>query len=154
MSEEENQRLKELHQELLAFAKNKNNSMEEAYKLNSLFEEPIIISGTRTDLDLGILESKFVLHNHPNNESFSDIDIAYFLSKTRVKYISLVKHNGEVEIIEKTEFFDLRKAFVEFKRSEEKNKNKFAGNIQKRYNLIIKDFLKKSGKTGINYIRR
>ncbi|WP_294685716.1 minor capsid protein [uncultured Finegoldia sp.] len=149
LSKEENSKITELHKSLLEFARDKNESMEVAYKMNSLFEKPDIILGTKTDLNLGHNETKFVFHNHPNNEFFSDKDILYFLSSENIKFISIIKHDGSINILEKTGDFDLKKSVIEFKRSEQKYKDKFAKDTQKRYNLIVEHFLKKEVKTGI-----
>lgn len=149
LSKEENSKITELHKSLLEFARDKNESMKVAYKMNSLFEKPDIILGTKTDLNLGHNETKFVFHNHPNNEFFSDKDILYFLSSENIKFISIIKHDGSINILEKTGNFDLKKSAIEFKRSEQKYKDKFAKDTQKRYNLIVKHFLKKEVKTGI-----
>ncbi|MEE0808368.1 MAG: hypothetical protein U0L84_03305, partial [Acutalibacteraceae bacterium] len=49
----------------------------------------------------------FVMHNHPRNGSFSDRDISFFLSNDNVKSFSIVKNSGSIEILTKTDKFDI-----------------------------------------------
>ncbi|MCD8050027.1 MAG: hypothetical protein LUG52_10660, partial [Clostridia bacterium] len=58
-----------------------------------------------------------VLHNHPRNSSYSTTDMQFVLSNRSVKTITIVKNNGAVETLTKTENFDEQKAITELKRA-------------------------------------
>lgn len=150
LSKKENEKLNEYNKVLLKEARDNNESMEVAYKFNDFDGKVGKIYGSVTELDMGRYPSKYVLHNHPNNEPFSTKDLSYFFNNNKIKYMGMVKHNGEVEILIKRESYDLRKSIVEFKRSEIRYENKFANNEQKRYNKVVKDFLKNQRKQGLN----
>lgn len=150
LSEEENKKLKDIHKELLTIAKNENESKEVAFKMNSLYEKPTVVFGTGTELDLGFSETKFVFHNHPNNEWFSNKDLAYFVTHKKTQFIGMIKNNGKAYFLEKTEEFDFEKYFIIYNRGVKKYKQLIANNQQLGYNKVV-DYTLKNFK-GINII--
>lgn len=76
------------------------------------FEEKIY--GTESELDLGSFDYKYVLHNHPNNEFFSNKDLAYFATHPKTKLMGIVKHNGDILYLEKSKDFNFKKYYTEY----------------------------------------
>lgn len=138
------------HKELLQFAKNNNDSKECAFicenDLSSHAEEIGLDDSLefKNNTCLSMLYNRpnlFVMHNHPRNSSFSDRDISFFLSNDNIKSISIVKNTGAVEVLTKTEKFDiiilkknLRRAF----------KNNIKQHTDFEINKAIDEFLTKS----------
>ena len=56
------------------------------------------------------------MHNHPRNSSYSDRDVRFVINNDNVKCLSIVKNNGRVETLTKTDKYDKNKAITEFKR--------------------------------------
>lgn len=80
--------------------------------------------GTDDSLDFGnelFGIDLFVMHNHPRNSSYSDTDIAFFLSNDSVKSLSIVKNNGKVEVLTKSEKYDKMRLINSFKRCYKKH---------------------------------
>ena len=80
--------------------------------------------GTDDKLDFGgglYGKDLFVMHNHPRNSSYSDTDIAFFLSNDTVKSLSIVKNNGKVEVLTKSEKYDKMELMNSFKRCYKKH---------------------------------
>lgn len=100
------------------------------------------VYGDKSSLDLGAENKKFILHNHPNNEFFSNQDLAYFTTH-KVEYMSIVKHNGDVSIIQKTNYFDYKKTAIFYNRLIKKYKNLIVGNETIGYNKVIQKLIEK-----------
>ena len=62
----------------------------------------------------------FVMHNHPRNSSFSDTDIAFLLGTDNVKTLSVIKNNGLLEVLTKTQHFNKNELILDFKRQYKK----------------------------------
>lgn len=104
------------HRELLMYARDNNDSKECAF----IFEKDLSAYGKDMggERDLKFTNSEcvyllrnrpslFVMHNHPRNSSFSGRDIRFFIENENVKYLSIVKNNGNVEILTKKDSFDI-----------------------------------------------
>ena len=52
----------------------------------------------------------FVMHNHPRNSSFSDRDIRFIISDENIKTISIIKNNGNAEILSKSNVYNSQNA--------------------------------------------
>ena len=135
-------KLQALHKELLEYARDNNNSEEVAFLVNSKFEKFDVIKGDIESLDLTGKSAKYILHNHPNNSSFSMNDIV-FLTDNKSDFISVVKNNGSVELLEITDF-DRRKFTTEIKRLRRKYQKDIANDLENGYNKIAKELLLKS----------
>lgn len=140
-------KLQALHKELLEYARDNNNSEEVAFLVNSNFEKFDVIKGDIESLDLTGKSAKYILHNHPNNSSFSINDIA-FLIDNKSDFISVVKNNGSVELLEIIDF-DRRQFTVEMKRLRKKYQKDIANDLEKGYNNITRELLLKS-KSGLH----
>lgn len=142
LSEVENKKLNEYHKNLLREARDKNKSMEVAYMFDDFDGDIKKVYGDKNTLDLGTESKKFILHNHPNNEFFSNQDLAYFTTH-KVEYMSIVKHNGDVSTIQKTNNFDYKKIAIFYNRLIKKYKNLIVGNETIGYNKVIQKLIEK-----------
>ncbi len=109
--------IREQHRELLKYAREHNNEREVAFVFREGLKDRTVIHGDATSVNMTYaLNGKgyniLVMHNHPMNSPFSDNDIKFFVSNEQIKTISVVKHNGHVELISKTETFTVAKAKV------------------------------------------
>ena len=147
MTNAEALKLQALHKELLAYARDNNNSEEVAFLVNSNFDKFDIAKGGVDSLDLTGKSAKYILHNHPNNSSFSMNDIT-FLIDNKPDFISVVKNNGSVELLE-TINFDRRQFTTEIKRLRKKYQKDIVNDLEKGYNKIAKELLLKS-KSGLH----
>ena len=138
------------HKELLEFAKNNNASNECAFILESDLSKQSKDFGvddglTFKDKDcLFMLYNRpniFVMHNHPRNGSFSGRDIRFFFDNDNIKYLSIVKNNGSVEVLTKTDKFDIIEAKKQYGRAIKKYVK--IGN-DSEFNKAIKMFLNNS----------
>lgn len=85
-------------------------------------------------------ENLYVMHNHPKNSSFSMNDIRFFVEHSKVKTLSIVKHNGVILQLTKFEKYDSTKAIKELKESI----TKYVKNgTHKEIDKAIKDFINK-----------
>lgn len=112
------------HKELLRYSRDNNNHNEVAFVFNNDFSNRKEFMGTDDKLDFGgglYGKDLFVMHNHPRNSSYSDTDIAFFLSNDTVKSLSIVKNNGKVEVLTKSEKYDKMELMNSFKRCYKKH---------------------------------
>ncbi len=120
------------HKNLLKYARDNNENKEVAYIFRDGFSERIIVKGDETTVDftqsiVGKGENLFIMHNHPRNSSFSLDDLQEFLINDSVKTLSIVKNNGGVEILTKTQNFNKEKSYttlIRCYRDFKKNQNK------------------------------
>ncbi len=141
MTNAEALKLQALHKELLEYARDNNNSEEVAFLVNSKFEKFDVVEGDVESLDLTGKSAKYILHNHPNNSSFSMNDIT-FLIDNKPDFISVVKNNGSVELLE-IQNFNYRRFVVEVNRLEKKYQKDIANNLEKGYTKVASELLKK-----------
>ena len=124
-TDEQNVFIQEQHKDLLRHSRDKNENKEVAFVFRKDLSDRFVVLGGDKDIDFthvlpGKGDNLFVMHNHPSNSSFSDTDIATFISTDSIKHLSIVKNNGEIEILSKSKLFDKSKAFTEFKRQYKK----------------------------------
>ena len=148
--------LQESHRRVLKTSRDKNQSMEVALLLDENMNDiGDIVLGTAKDVDLNISgrsKALYVIHNHPNNESFSNVDLSWFMNNDNVKYFSIVKNNGEVELLHKSNEFDLEKFRIEYKRMVKKYQKDIDIDEQMGYNKVVKQVLTKT-KSGLIHVR-
>ncbi len=158
-SDEQNARFKELHQELLRLAKERNDSNEVAFLFDpktmsyekkfgrvssvNIFENPLA-----RDMDRKALAGElYLLHNHPSTKSFSYSDIGTFLACDSLGGMTVVTNAGVVYAICKTSRYDYTLALGVMKdiRSE------YPGNVLNEIEdaEVVKRFLKVSRDCGI-----
>lgn len=117
--------IQQQHKELLKFAKNENESKEVAFAFRKGLTDRTEYKGSDDKLDFGAAllgkgSNLFIMHNHPRNGSYSDIDIVFLLSNDNVKTFSIIKNNGNVETLTKTGIYDKVTLIKDFKRQYKK----------------------------------
>lgn len=114
-SNEENQIICQKHKELLLYARKNNPGAECAFILSSDFSKQVESIGKESTLDFSSCEAidmltyqrnLYVMHNHPKNSSFSLNDISFFVNNISIKTISVVKHNGKILQLTKSDCYD------------------------------------------------
>ena len=114
-SNEENQIICQKHKELLLYARKNNPGAECAFILSSDFSKQVESIGKESTLDFSSCEAidmltyqrnLYVMHNHPKNSSFSLNDISFFVNSISIKTISVVKHNGKILQLTKSDCYD------------------------------------------------
>lgn len=105
-TEEQCLEIQKQHKELLKFSKEQNENKEVAFVLKNdvskMITEPI--KGTDEKIDFGsALQGKdlFVMHNHPRNSSYSLNDIIEFIKNDSIKTFTIVKNDGNIEVLTK-----------------------------------------------------
>ena len=148
-SQEQNQIICAKHKELLEFARINNPNAECAFILSSDFKTQIECLGKESTLDFSSSEAinmltyqrnLYVMHNHPRNSSFSLNDIRFFVDNLSVSTISIVKHNGRIEQLTKSNSYDSEKVKIELIQL---IKNKAPNGTNKEYDRVIKEFISK-----------
>lgn len=105
-TDEQCKTIQEQHKELLRYARDNNDSGEVAFVFREGLTDRKIVVGTDVEINLGQSTvgngfNQFVMHNHPRGSSFSLLDVTEFLGNRGIKTISIVKNNGNVELLTK-----------------------------------------------------
>lgn len=121
-TEEQSKAIQRQHKELLKIARDKNNNFEVALALNNNLEAGNPLFGRDNDVEFGLLNGTnlTVLHNHPRGSGFSANDLKFFCQCDQVKTLTIVKNNGQVEYITKSESFDPKILSIEYARMHKK----------------------------------
>ncbi|MBP1535222.1 MAG: phage minor capsid protein [Ruminococcus sp.] len=121
-TEEQSKAIQRQHKELLKIARDKNNNFEVALVLNNNLEAGNPLFGRDNDVEFGLLNGTnlTVLHNHPRGSGFSANDLKFFCQCDQVKTLTIVKNNGQVEYITKSESFDPKILSIEYARMHKK----------------------------------
>ena len=130
-TEEQCLEIQKQHKELLKISKEQNDNKEVAFVLKNdvskMITEPI--KGTDEKIDFGsALQGKdlFVMHNHPRNSSYSLNDIIEFIKNDSIKTFTIVKNDGNIEVLTKLKGYDRLSLLTELQRMEKKeDKNRF-----------------------------
>ncbi len=154
-TDEQNTFIRQQHKELLRFAHDEKESREVAFVFRKDFSEKTVFKGDEEHVSFGAaLQGKgnnlFVMHNHPKNSGYSDTDIIFFISDERVQTLTLVKNNGSVEVITKSEKFDRLKATNTFKRIYKKT---VKTGTEHEKDMAVKKFLEK-GYGGFGWMKK
>ncbi len=109
------------HKELLEYSRNNNDNKEVSFVFRKDLTDREIFTGSDDKLEFGYaLNGKgrdlIVLHNHPRNSSFSTTDIEFFSSNDSIKTLTIVKNNGKIEILTKSDMFDFSTFAKEYNR--------------------------------------
>ena len=120
-TEEQCLEIQKQHKELLKFSKEQNENKEVAFVLKNdvskMITEPI--KGTDEKIDFGsALQGKdlFVMHNHPRNSSYSLNDIIEFIKNDSIKTFTIVKNDGNIEVLTKLKGYDRLSLLTELQR--------------------------------------
>lgn len=142
--------IQQQHRELLKFARDKNDSNEAAFVFRKDLSDKTSYIGTDDSIDLGGTlfgkgDNIFVMHNHPRNSSYSATDMVFFLSNESIKHLSIVKNNGAVEVLTKSEKFDAVVLKRDFERIIKKT---VKTEIKKEYSTAVQKLLEKHSQEG------
>lgn len=121
--------IQETHKELLRFAQKQNDSNEVACLLDLTTGEKLdFVKGDQISVDIGRdaashhwlrnspEKSLMLCHNHPGQSYFSDSDLVLFLEHEAIGTLSIVTNQGKVWTISKTQGYNFKTAFSEFKK--------------------------------------
>lgn len=118
-TEEQCVEIQKQHKELLKYSSNINDNNEVAFVFDNTMKNRKVYIGSDSTLDFGSAlygKDLFVMHNHPRNGSYSTQDISFFGANTSVKTLSIVKNNGDVEILTKQDDFNIATFGIEYRR--------------------------------------
>lgn len=111
LTDGQNEVVQNLHRVLLQTSQIKNKSLETAFVISHDLTRHSIDYGTSESLEfitnqaidmLAKERGLMIMHNHPGNGSFSLNDLMFFASQENVSIMSVVKNNGNVEILVKS----------------------------------------------------
>lgn len=150
-TEEQCLEIQKQHKELLKFSKEQNDNKEVAFVLKNdvskMITEPI--KGTDEKIDFGsALQGKdlFVMHNHPRNSSYSLNDIIEFIKNDSIKTFTIVKNDGNIEVLTKLKGYDRLSLLTELQRM---GKKKIKTGSDSEYRKVIDKFLSKHQEGGL-----
>lgn len=150
-TEEQCLEIQKQHKELLKFSKEQNDNKEVAFVLKNdvskMITEPI--KGTDEKIDFGsALQGKdlFVMHNHPRNSSYSLNDIIEFIKNDSIKTFTIVKNDGNIEVLTKLKGYDRLSLLTELQRMEKK---RIKTGSDSEYRNVIDKFLSKHQEGGL-----
>lgn len=150
-TEEQCLEIQKQHKELLKFSKEQNENKEVAFVLKNDVSKMIIepIKGTDEKIDFGsALQGKdlFVMHNHPRNSSYSLNDIIEFIKNDSIKTFTIVKNDGNIEVLTKLKGYDRLSLLTELQRMEKK---RIKTGSDSEYRKVIDKFLSKHQEGGL-----
>lgn len=150
-TEEQCLEIQKQHKELLKFSKEQNDNKEVAFVLKNdvskMITEPI--KGTDEKIDFGsALQGKdlFVMHNHPRNSSYSLNDIIEFIRNDSIKTFTIVKNDGNIEVLTKLKGYDRLSLLTELQRM---GKKRIKTGSDSEYRKVIDKFLSKHQEGGL-----
>lgn len=149
-TDEQCNEIQKQHKELLRFSKEHNQNKEAAFVFREDLTDKTPLLGADDHLDFGTsLSGKgnnlMILHNHPRNSSFSDVDISLFKNLKSLKTLTIVKNNGDVEFITKGDNFNDEVFKLEYNRLKKKM---VKNNTDAEYDKFISKLLNKT-KSGV-----
>lgn len=150
-TEEQCLEIQKQHKELLKFSKEQNENKEVSFVLKNdvskMITEPI--KGTDKKIDFGsALQGKdlFVMHNHPRNSSYSLNDIIEFIKNDSIKTFTIVKNDGNIEVLTKLKGYDRLSLLTELQRM---GKKRIKTGSDSEYRKVIDKFLSKHQEGGL-----
>lgn len=150
-TEEQCLEIQKQHKELLKISKEQNDNKEVAFVLKNDVSKMITgpIKGTDEKIDFGsALQGKdlFVMHNHPRNSSYSLNDIIEFIKNDSIKTFTIVKNDGNIEVLTKLKGYDRLSLLTELQRMEKK---RIKTGSDSEYRKVIDKFLSKHQEGGL-----
>lgn len=150
-TEEQCLEIQKQHKELLKFSKEQNENKEVAFVLKNDVSKMITesIKGTDEKIDFGsALQGKdlFVMHNHPRNSSYSLNDIIEFIKNDSIKTFTIVKNDGNIEVLTKLKGYDRLSLLTELQRM---GKKRIKTGSDSEYRKVIDKFLSKHQEGGL-----
>ena len=130
------------HKDLLKYSRDNNDSKEVAFVMDSSLSSRKEFLGSDDKLDFGnelYGKDLFVMHNHPRNSSFSDRDIRFIIGNDNIRTLSVIKNNGNIEVLSKSGIYEKERALIELRRCYKKYVNR---GTDEEINKAISAFLK------------
>ena len=111
LSDKQNVIMQNWQIKLLKFAKDENDSNEVAFLLDDHLNLIDSVKGSESNLNLSssVFYSSWLLHNHPRCGGFSLDDLSEFCKQESLKYISAIGNNGHIQLLTKTNEYDILK---------------------------------------------
>lgn len=111
LSDKQNVIMQNWQMKLLKFAKDENDSNEVAFLLDNHLNLIDSVKGSESNLNLSssVFYSSWLLHNHPRCGGFSLDDLSEFCKQESLKYISAIGNNGHIQLLTKTDEYDILK---------------------------------------------
>lgn len=144
-----NEKIQSIHKLVLSEAKDNNTNFETAVIASKDLARTEIIYGTVSGVDIPkstLGTNIFVAHNHPRNTSFSTTDIMFFVDREDVNIFSVVKNNGQVEIISKTSNYVANRFKTIYNRELKKAQNNLT---ETNLDKLVQNCLKAADKEGL-----
>ncbi len=146
-SDKQNDYIHNQHKELLKYARGNNDNKEVAFVFRNDLSGKEIFKGDNDTVDFGNAligkgDGLFVMHNHPNNSTFSDRDVRFIVSEGNIQSISVVKNNGGIEVLTKSAEYDEQNTITHLKRAFKKYVN---NDSDEEITKAIDYFLKHNG---------
>lgn len=153
-TDEKAKTVQETHRDLLIKSKNENDCNEVAVCRSSDGKLGEFVKGESDRLDFGqgyLGGMTEVYHNHPGCSSFSTYDLEFFADNENTRLLTIIKNNGSVEMIEKTDRYSREKFVMEFGRNFKKlTKGKDLTNLpSSTYDKIVSKTLTQMKKDGL-----
>jgi len=153
-TDEQCSKIQEQHKELLKYARDNNDCNEVAFVFDSSLQVRKEFKGSDDRLDFGqnFYDSDLmIMHNHPRNSSYSFTDIVEFVGNERIKTLTIVKNNGNVETLSKLKDFDKLSLLRSLQKAENKvlkatKKGEYRDN---EYRKVVNKFLDNQQKGGL-----
>ncbi|MGN1303619.1 MAG: hypothetical protein ACI4YB_01160 [Oscillospiraceae bacterium] len=161
-TQQQNQKFRELHHELLSKSKYENDSNEVAFlfapntlKYEYAFgdENSVNIFNNPFALDMFNNSSEkelFLLHNHPTTKIFSYSDIGVLLLHDNIGGITVISNAGKVNVMYKTNNYDFTKAYRALKEIREGYDHKVLSEEEDAE--VVRQFLKICDSSGIKFM--
>lgn len=161
-TQQQNQKFKELHHELLLKSKYENDSNEVAFLFNpntlkhefelgdvnsvNIFNNPFALDMFNNSSE----KELFLLHNHPTTKIFSYSDIGVLLLHDNIGGITVISNAGKVDVMYKTDNYDFAKAYGALKEIREKYDHKVLSEEEDAE--VVRQFLKICDSCGIRFM--
>ncbi|MGN0552937.1 MAG: phage minor capsid protein [Oscillospiraceae bacterium] len=161
-TQQQNQKFKELHHELLLKSKYENDSNEVAFLFNpntlkhefelgdvnsvNIFNNPFALDMFNNSSE----KELFLLHNHPTTKIFSYSDIGVLLLHDNIGGITVISNAGKVDVMYKTDNYDFAKAYGALKEIREKYDHKVLSEEEDAE--VVRQFLKICDSCGIKFM--
>lgn len=151
LTDEQNTLVQEQHRKLLKYARDNNGNKEVAFVFREGLVDREEFIGSNDVIEFGnSLSGKgdnlFIMHNHPRNSNFSKTDMDEFINNNSIKTLSIVKNNGIVTAITKTDLYNFQDAFIAKQRHIKKY---VVRKTEAEYNTLVDKLLKYYEKKGI-----
>ena len=155
-SQEQAERLREAHRELLRLVQDKPIGTEAGAVYTSdmkLIERRV---GTERDFQINLPHCSIphiVVHNHPSGEIFSHTDLVPFVMNENMQAITAIGNSGSIYMLLKTDDYDGFGFLRAYNAAIQQFKTAISESDIKKYVDVMENFLKESGAYGAKFIQ-